>query len=152
MDRCGLTVPPTSSSKHRATTCAKTDIVNLTDLVLPASLGSLRHRDKLLFDLLQRTLNLQSDDIHHNEDSRLISTRPQLKMRKPTGDSRTKCLCNIDEWQLLLASVDQSLTLPVPLDGKKLSSYGSDNCFFSFLPILHSCLGLLLSWRAQLPC
>ena len=71
MDRCGLTVPPTSSSKHRATTCAKTDIEYLTDLVLPASLGSLRHRDKLLFDLLQRTLNLQSDDIHHNEDSRL---------------------------------------------------------------------------------
>ena len=80
-----------------------------------------------------------------------LSSTPQLKMRKPTGDSHTKCLCSIDEWQLLLASVDQSLTLPVPLDGQKLSSYGSDNCFFSFLPILHSRLGLLLSWRAQLP-
>ena len=80
-----------------------------------------------------------------------LSSTPQLKMRKPTGDSHSKCLCSINEWQLLLASVDQSLTLPVPLDGQKLSSYGSDNYFFSFLPILHSRLGLLLSWRAQLP-
>ena len=102
------------SSKHRATTYARTDIVNLTIWILSASLGSLPHRDKLLFDLLQRTLNLLSTTFITMKTLGLSST-PQLKMRKPTGDLHTKCLCSIDEWQLLLASVDQSLTLPVPL-------------------------------------
>jgi hypothetical protein len=143
-------LPP---SESQLLECEK-EIGYLTALLSKGSLDALPGTDSVVFNLMLRSLALQSDDYDGNEESR-VACFPSIRKMK-TEKKRVGYLWKAS-YPSCFSSVDAVRIESVSLTDAMKSSVGKDDAFWihdTVLPsslILERCLRLLPLWVQRLP-